>query len=138
MLEIRANLEGGSLLWVLAVLGAGVGGGGTFGNLCILQGSASEEPKKVRLAGFLLTSGLGCQQISEWTESAFFWCVLFIIIIFNLFIFVLAVLLCRSYSSLRCTGFSLWWLLLLRSTGSRHVGSQELWHTGSVVVARGL
>ena len=35
-----------------------------------------------------------------------------------------------GYSSLRCTGFSLWWLLLLRSTGSRRVGS--------VVVARGL
>ena len=33
-------------------------------------------------------------------------------------------------SSLRCAGFSLRWLLLLRSTGSRHVGS--------VVVARGL
>ena len=27
-----------------------------------------------------------------------------------------------GYSSLRCTGFSLWWLLLLRSTGSRYVG----------------
>ena len=27
-----------------------------------------------------------------------------------------------GYSSLRCTGFSLWWLLLLRSTGSRHTG----------------
>ena len=25
--------------------------------------------------------------------------------------------------SLRCTDFSLWWLLLLRSTGSRHTGS---------------
>ena len=36
----------------------------------------------------------------------------------------------RSYSSLRCTGFSLWWLLLLWITGSRRVGS--------VVVARGL
>ena len=35
-----------------------------------------------------------------------------------------------GYSSLRCMGFSLRWLLLLRSTGSRH--------TGSVVVARGL
>ena len=34
------------------------------------------------------------------------------------------------YSSLRCAGFSLWWLLLLRSTGSRHAGS--------VVVARRL
>ena len=28
----------------------------------------------------------------------------------------------RGYSSLRCAGFSLRWLLLLQSTGSRHVG----------------
>ena len=28
----------------------------------------------------------------------------------------------RGYSLLRCAGFSLWWLLLLRSTGSRHTG----------------
>ena len=28
----------------------------------------------------------------------------------------------RGYSSLQCTGFSFWWLLLFRSTGSRHVG----------------
>ena len=28
----------------------------------------------------------------------------------------------RSYSSLRCVCFSLWWLLLLRSMGSRHTG----------------
>ena len=28
----------------------------------------------------------------------------------------------RGYSSLWCEGFSLQWLLLLRSTGSRHVG----------------
>ena len=27
-----------------------------------------------------------------------------------------------GYSSLQCTGFSLRWLLLLRSTGSRHAG----------------
>ena len=36
-----------------------------------------------------------------------------------------------GYSSLRCAGFSLQWLLLLWSTGSRHTGP-------SVVVARGL
>ena len=35
-----------------------------------------------------------------------------------------------GYSSLQCAGFSLWWLLLLRSTGSKH--------TGSAVVAHGL
>ena len=28
----------------------------------------------------------------------------------------------RGYSLLRCVGFSLWWLLLLQSTGSRHAG----------------
>ena len=56
-----------------------------------------------------------------------------------------------GYSSLRCVGFSLSWLLLLRSTGSRHAGfsscgtwaqqlwlagsraqAQQLWHTGLV------
>ena len=28
----------------------------------------------------------------------------------------------RGYSSLWCAGFSLWWLLLLQSRGSRHAG----------------
>ena len=43
-----------------------------------------------------------------------------------------------NYSSLWCAGFSLRWLLLLRCTGSRHVGfsscstrAQQLWLTGS-------
>ena len=35
-----------------------------------------------------------------------------------------------GYPLLWCVGFSSWWLLLLQSTGSRHVGS--------VVVAHGL
>ena len=42
-----------------------------------------------------------------------------------------------GYSSLQCAGFSLWWLLLLQSTGSRCVGfsscgawAQQLWLTG--------
>ena len=45
-----------------------------------------------------------------------------------------------GYSSLWCTGFLLWWLLLLQSTGSRPTGfsscstrAQQLWHTGLVV-----
>ena len=44
-----------------------------------------------------------------------------------------------GYSSLWCVGFSLWWLLLLQSTGSRRLGfsscgtrAQQLWHTGLV------
>ena len=48
----------------------------------------------------------------------------------------------RGYSLLRCVVFSLRWLLLLRSTGSRHVGSvavaRGLQSTGSVVVAHEL
>ena len=30
----------------------------------------------------------------------------------------------RGYRSLQCVGFSLWWLLLLQSTGSRAYGLQ--------------
>ena len=44
-----------------------------------------------------------------------------------------------GYSSLRCAGFSLRWLLLLRSTGCRRAGfsscgswAQSLWHAGLV------
>ena len=58
-----------------------------------------------------------------------------------------------GYSSLQRKGFSLWWLLLLQSMGSRHVGfsscgmqaqqlqltgsraqAQQLWHTGLVAL----
>ena len=38
---------------------------------------------------------------------------------------------------LRCLGFSLWWLLLLRSTVSRVLGLQELQHMDSAVAAPG-
>ena len=51
----------------------------------------------------------------------------------------------RGYSSLRCTGFSLQWLLLLQSTGSRHAGFsscstqvQQLWLMGSRAQAQQL
>ena len=47
----------------------------------------------------------------------------------------------RGYSLLQYAGFSLWWLLLLRSTGSRHAGfsscstqAQQLWHMGLVAL----
>ena len=49
-----------------------------------------------------------------------------------------------SYSSLRCVGFSLRWLLLLQSTGSRRAGfssgtrAQQLWLVGSRVQAQQL
>ena len=43
-----------------------------------------------------------------------------------------------GYSSLWCVGFSLWWLLLLRSSELQVRGLQQLQRTGSVVVVRGL
>ena len=50
-----------------------------------------------------------------------------------------------GYSSLHCAGFSLQWLLLLQSTGSRRTGfsscvtgAQQLWLTGSRVQAQQL
>ena len=49
----------------------------------------------------------------------------------------------RGCSSLRCAGFSLQWLLLLRSKGSRCLGfsssgmqAQDLWLAGSRVQAQ--
>ena len=51
----------------------------------------------------------------------------------------------RGYSSLQCVGFSLQWLLLLRSMDSRHVGfsscgtrAQQLWLVGSRMQAQQL
>ena len=51
----------------------------------------------------------------------------------------------RGYSSLRCAGFSLQWLLLLQSTGSRRAGfsscgtqAQQLWLAGSRAQAQQL
>ena len=43
-----------------------------------------------------------------------------------------------GYSSLRCAGFSLQWLLLLQSTGSRRTGFSSCGTRASVVVAHGL
>ena len=50
-----------------------------------------------------------------------------------------------GYSSLRCAGFSLWWLFLLQSMGSRHAGfssfgtwAQQLWLAGSRAQAQQL
>ena len=44
----------------------------------------------------------------------------------------------EGYSSLRCVGVSLQWLLLLRSMGSRHAGFSSCGTRASVVVAHGL
>ena len=73
----------------------------------------------------------------------------FVVLILFIYLFVLAALglLCcmwafsscseQVYSSLQCAGFSLLWLLSLRSTGSRQAGFNS-YGEGSVVVACGL
>ena len=62
---------------------------------------------------------------------------------FNLFLAVLGLHCCSGFSlvvasgrycSSRCAGFSLWWLLLLQSTGSRVQSFQQLQRMGWVVL----
>ena len=89
-------------------------------------------------------------------NSIFFKYYLFILFFWLRWVFVAAcrlslVAASRGHSLLRCAGFSLRWLLLLRSTGSRRMGfsncgaqaqqlqlagsraqAQQLWRTGSV------
>ena len=43
-----------------------------------------------------------------------------------------------GYSSLQCASFSLWWLLLLRNTGSMYAGFSSCGTRASVVVAHRL
>ena len=64
----------------------------------------------------------------------------FLIYLFYLFIFgcIVSLLLCTGFLQLWCAGFSLRWLLLLRSMGSRHAGFSSCGARASVVVARGL
>ena len=74
---------------------------------------------------------------------AVFYCFFFIFYFWLCWVFTAAhrlspVVASRVYSSLRCTGFSLWWLLLLWSMGSRCSGfiscgtrAQQLWLAGS-------
>ena len=84
---------------------------------------------KIYLFLFLAVLGLRCcaRAFSSWGEQG----LLFVVL--------------QGYSLLRYAGFSLRWLLLLRSTGSRRAGfsscgawAQQLWSAGSVVVAHRL
>ena len=85
-------------------------------------------------------------KIPSFQHSAFFFYIYFYFILFIYFwlcwVFVAArglslVTASRGYSSLQCVGFSLQWLLLLRSTGSRHTGFSSCCAWASVVVAHG-
>ena len=104
------------------------------------------------MGDYLGTQGAGCRQLATNPATG-----LIFFLIFYLFIqiwlgwvFVAArglslAVVSGGYSLLQCTGFSLWWLLLLQSTGSRCMGfsscstrAQQLWLAGSRVQAQQL
>ena len=72
-------------------------------------------------------SGAGTAMVSPLSHSFFFFLIFFKIYFWLCWVFVAVrrlslVAASGGYSSLRCMGFSLRWLLSLRSTGSRRVG----------------
>ena len=70
----------------------------------------------------------GSESLNHWiTREVLYYFFLIIIIFWLRWVFVAVhglslVAASEGYSLLWCAGFSLWWLLLLRSTGSRRVG----------------
>ena len=117
------------------------------------------HPSPLRTSNYLLVKVKHCLKITNQREKlflTFYISLLWILVIaffFNLFIlfiyfwphcvFVAAcglslVAVSGGYSSVQCTGFSLRWLLLLWSTGSRHKGFSICGVRASVVVAHGL
>ena len=73
----------------------------------------------------------------RWEGCTLLWSQFFVLFLINLFILFIyfwlrwvflaacvlsPVAVSGGYSSLRCVGFSLWWLLFLRSMGCRHAG----------------
>ena len=108
-----------------------------FGNLSLMDMQSAFDKEPTHLPTFFLEN---LPQYIEfvkviWASFVSYWRNLFFYI--HLFIFYFYFWLCwvfvamrglplvaasRGYSSLRCAGFSLQWLLLLRSMGSRSVG----------------
>ena len=75
---------------------------------------------------------LGAQSLNHWTtrevpHGMLFFFFFYLIYFWLCQVFVAArglslVVVSRGYSSLRCACFSLWWFLLLRSSGARRTG----------------
>ena len=70
---------------------------------------------------------LGLREMTFWHPLLFFFFINLFIYLWLRWVFVAArglslAAASTGYSSLRCAGFSLWWLLLLWSTGSRRKG----------------
>ena len=116
--------------------------------ICIHVSILPQTPLPPRLPCNIEHSSL-CYTVGPFWSSILFYLFiyLFIFILFIYFwlrwVFVAAqglplVATSRGYSLLRCTGFSLWCLLLLQSTGSRHTGFSSCGMQASVVVAHGL
>ena len=112
------------------------------GDTAPVQGPAPPAPPaREALLHFMHRWGFQVQLLLKKFRGFFFW---------PRWVFVAArglslVAASRRYSSLPCAGFSLRWLLLLRSTGSRCTGfsscgvwAQQLWLAVSVVVAHRL
>ena len=112
------------------------------------------EPLKTFISAFILVDSLLSLR-SPWCfinitfQGIYMYWFIFINLFYYLFYFWLCwvfvavrglslVTASRDCSSLRWAGFSLQWLLLLLSTGSRHVGFGSCGAWASVVVARGL
>ena len=110
-----------------------------------LHRSQRASGAKARTLVFAHNEAGSCQRVLLRRVTFFFKINLFILFIYFWlrWVFLAAIGLSlvaasRDYSSLRCAGFSLWWLLLLRSTGSRCAGfsscgmqAQQLWLAGS-------
>ena len=83
----------------------------------------------------------GKHGINGWVDFIYLFIYLFIYWLRWVFVAVCGLSLVaasRGYSSLLCEGFSLRWLLLLQSMGSRCTGFSSCGTWASVVVARGL
>ena len=99
---------------------------------------------KCHISSYFWEKMMGIREVFQMCIICLFYKFIYLFIYFWLrWIFVAAhglslVVVSRGYSSLWCMSFSLRWLLLLKSTGSRHAGFSSCGLRASVVVARGL
>ena len=110
--------------------------------IIFIQGRIKPKVDVNKFLNFILIS----QKTVAYDETSFFKNLFIYLFIWLRWVFIVAlglslVAASRGCSSLRCVGFSLQWLLLLRSTGSRHTGfsscgSQALEHRLSSCGAR--
>ena len=90
-------------------------------------------------AGLHIPHGLSCvilmATLSSRNSFFFFNLLFWLHCVFAAELGLSPVVVSKDDSSSQCSGFLSQWLLLLQSTGSRVHGLQQLWHTGSGVLA---